>query len=150
MDVIDPNRFRAESAVEVLERGFYFVEAGRFEYVGDEREWITDYYPVFVVVEDIPTASVRVVPSEELTVLPKLRGTAGAKPKFDRDAVQAYCYHWFDDIGVPDNVSKFCRENVIPWCSDRYDEDLIPDEETLRQYVPKWIEAWLRSQLPPT
>jgi hypothetical protein len=79
----------------------------------------------------------------------KVRRTAGAKPKYDWNAIQAYCYRWFSDYGFPDNVSMFCRDNVIPWCVERYDESKIPDEETLRQYVSKCIDGWQRTQPPP-
>jgi hypothetical protein len=80
---------------------------------------------------------------------PELRGTPGRRAKFDRDEVQAHCYRWCYDNGFPDNVSEFCRDIVLPWCAARYDETEVPEEETLRKYVARWIAAWERSQLPP-
>jgi hypothetical protein len=57
VEIIDPERFCAESAVEVLERGFYFEHGGKWGYSDDdEREWVADYYPVFIVVEDTQPA----------------------------------------------------------------------------------------------
>lgn len=70
---------------------------------------------------------------------------AGAKPKYDWDAIQARCHQWFNDNGFPDNVSAFCRDEVIPWCDKQYGEDGTPDMETLRPRVAKWVAAWQRS-----
>ena len=57
MEEIDPQRFCAESATEVLECGFYFEYGGRWEYNSDdERVRAEDYHPVFVVVTDQPSA----------------------------------------------------------------------------------------------
>jgi hypothetical protein len=76
------------------------------------------------------------------------RRKAGAKPKYDWDVIQIRCYQRFNDDGFPDNVSAFCRHEVLPWCQERYGEDGTPDLETLRSYVTKWIEAWQRWLLP--
>ena len=79
---------------------------------------------------------------------PDRHGKAGAKPKYDWDAIQAHCHQWFDDNGYPENASKFCRDEIIPWCEQRYDESEIPDLETLRPYITRWIAASRRSLLP--
>jgi hypothetical protein len=79
---------------------------------------------------------------------PDQRGKAGAKPKYDWDAIQAHCHQWFDDNGYPENVSEFCRDEIIPWCEQRYGERGTPDVETLRPYVTRWIAASRRSLLP--
>jgi hypothetical protein len=79
---------------------------------------------------------------------PDQRRKAGAKPKYDWDAIQAHCHQWFDDSGFPENVSAFCRDKIIPWCEQRYGEDGTPDMETLRPLVTRWIAAWERSLLP--
>lgn len=84
----------------------------------------------------------------ELTPSPQQRRKAGAKPKYDWDAIQAHCYPLFDEHGFPENVSAFCRDEIIPWCEQQYGEDGTPDMETLRPLVTKWIAAWVRS-LPP-
>ena len=79
---------------------------------------------------------------------PDRHGKAGAKPKYDWDAIQAHCHQWFDDNGYPENASKFCRDEIIPWCEQRYDKSEIPDLETLRPYITRWIAASRRSLLP--
>ena len=79
---------------------------------------------------------------------PKQHRKAGAKPKYDWDTIQAHCHQWFNDNGFPENVSAFCRDEVIPWCEQRYGEDGTPDMETLRPLVTRWIAAWGRSLLP--
>jgi hypothetical protein len=79
---------------------------------------------------------------------PNQRRKAGAKPKYDWDIIQAHCYQRFDDNGYPENVSAFCRDEIIPWCEQRYGEVGTPDMETMRPLVTKWIAAWQRSLLP--
>ncbi len=92
--------------------------------------------------QDAPAAASKPVPS------PDQRRKAGAKPKYDWDAIQAHCHQWFDDNGYPENLSKFCRDEIIPWCEQRYGADGTPDMETLRAHVTRWIAAWQRSLLP--
>jgi hypothetical protein len=76
---------------------------------------------------------------------PQQRRKAGAKPKYDWDAIQAYCHQLFYTNGFPENVSAFCRDEIIPWCGQQYGEDGTPDMETLRPLVTRWIAAWVRS-----
>jgi hypothetical protein len=73
------------------------------------------------------------------------RRTPGAKPQFDWDAIQAWCFRRFGDLGFPDNVSEFCRGEVLPWCTKQFGEVRMPDMETLRPRVNGWIDAWQRS-----
>jgi hypothetical protein len=96
----------------------------------------------------LPTLRPPTPPAGELTPSPKQRRKAGAKPKYDWDAIHAHCHQWFDDNGCPENVSAFCRDEIIPWCEQRYGEDGTPDMETMRPLVTKWMAAWQRSLLP--
>jgi hypothetical protein len=79
---------------------------------------------------------------------PARRRKGGGTPQYEWDVIQAYCYQRFNDYGHPDNVSKFCRDVVIPWCVQRLGEGETPDTETLRPHVTKWIAAWRKSLLP--
>jgi hypothetical protein len=88
------------------------------------------------------------VPGKADEPSPEQRRKAGTKPKYDWDAIQAHCHRCFVENGYPSNVSEFCRDDLIPWCVQRYGEDGTPDMETLRPYITRWIDAWLRS-LPP-
>jgi hypothetical protein len=95
-------------------------------------------------------AVLRVPTLDDVTPPPpsKERRKAGVKPKYDWDAIQARCHQQFDDNGFPENVSAFCRDEIVPWCEQRYGESGTPDIETLRPRVTKWIAAWERSLLP--
>lgn len=84
-------------------------------------------------------------PAGEPASSPDRHGRAGAKRKYDWDAIQAHCHVSFDVNGYPENVSEFCRDDVIPWCVNQFGENKTPDMETLRPYVTKWIAAWRRS-----
>jgi hypothetical protein len=93
----------------------------------------------------LPTLRPPTPPAGELTPSPKQRRKAGAKPKYDWDAIRAFCYGRFSEDGYPDNVSGFCEDVVLPWCVRRYGEGGTPDTETLRPYVTRWVDAWQRS-----
>jgi hypothetical protein len=79
---------------------------------------------------------------------PPDRRKAGAKPKYDWDAIEAHCHGCFGVDGYPDNVSAFCQYEIIPYCEKRWGVDGTPDFETLRPLVTKWIATWRRSLLP--
>jgi len=94
------------------------------------------------------TKPLPIPPTGAPTPSPKQGRKAGTKPKFDWDAIQAHCHQCFNDNGIPENVSAFCRDEIIPWCGEWFGEDGTPDMETLRPLVTKWIAAWQRSLLP--
>jgi hypothetical protein len=75
------------------------------------------------------------------------RRKPGTKEKYDWDAIQARCHQRLEDTAIPENVSKFCRDEILPWCDGQYGEDGTPDIETLRPRVAKWIAAWERAAL---
>jgi hypothetical protein len=79
------------------------------------------------------------------TVEPEQRRKVGARPQFDWDAIQAWCSRRFDALGFPNNVSAFCRDEVLPWCTKQFGDAGTPDMETLRPRVSGWTDAWQRS-----
>jgi hypothetical protein len=76
---------------------------------------------------------------------PKRR--AGRKPEFDVDAYHAKFVQLVDDGGTsPDNISKYTEELLV-WGQEHFAEDVVPEFQTLRQYVRKWLGGYERSLL---